>query len=481
MMTAASSLFVLLFVTVRHAHAYNLPTASMRSASSASTTPAILMQVGPSGLGKPAEGPQRKPKPLPENKSRSAEMLEEAKKEEEVEFDAALLAAAELARSPGALDAQREAGKQAAAAIKTLLEADDGSALAKVIASKGKTKPTGKLAKALKKPKGTMAVIGEGCLLQKTSLGGFDLNDAEYTSKEFRDGGAVSVSVKMTMETALSSDALAVTVAEQATAKGEFPSPLPAIVRGPLIDPLQLAEAAAGGAVGAVVPLALNGVDGTAALLEEASQLGLEAIVRVCTAEELESALTLEPSMLLIGDCTVQQAGELVEATPAKVITIADVPFLDVRGAWRLRDLQFNALLAGKSMLEVCIRDRVPPSAALKAILSKGSVKYGLGMQKGARARTRTHALARVFLCPCPASHRACSRRLAATLTTTHLGGGARRRSSGGIKRVPRLALHVIWRDWWTVASGEQAHVREAAGVATHAHGMHTIGTGARA
>ena len=31
----------------------------------------------------------------------------------------------------------------------------------------------------------------------------------------------------------------------------------------------------------------------------------------------------------------------------------------------------------------MCIRDRVPPSAVCKAILSKGSVKYGLGMQKG--------------------------------------------------------------------------------------------------
>ena len=48
-----------------------------------------------------------------------------------------------------------------------------------------------------------------------------------------------------------------------------------------------------------------------------------------------------------------------------------------------MRDLKFNALICGRSMLELCVRDRVPPTAILKAYASKGSVKYGLGMQKG--------------------------------------------------------------------------------------------------
>jgi len=64
-------------------------------------------------------------------------------------------------------------------------------------------------------------------------------------------------------------------------------------------------------------------------------------------------------------------------------VTVADLAFLDVRGAWKLRDAGFNAMIAGRSMLDVCVRDRVPPTAICKAILSKGSVKYGLGMQKG--------------------------------------------------------------------------------------------------
>lgn len=40
-------------------------------------------------------------------------------------------------------------------------------------------------------------------------------------------------------------------------------------------------------------------------------------------------------------------------------------------------------MIVGKTLLEVCARDRVPPAAVMKALLSKGSVKYGLGMNMG--------------------------------------------------------------------------------------------------
>jgi hypothetical protein len=52
-------------------------------------------------------------------------------------------------------------------------------------------------------------------------------------------------------------------------------------------------------------------------------------------------------------------------------------------GREQVRDAKFHAMLCGRSLLELCVRDRVPPTAILKAYASKGSVKYGLGMQKG--------------------------------------------------------------------------------------------------
>ena len=127
----------------------------------------------------------------------------------------------------------------------------------------------------------------------------------------------------------------------------------------------------------------LNGAEQTGMLMEAATQLGLESVVRVCSAEELSAAAELKPTMIAIGDCTLLQADELLAAVPADMLAIADIPTPDVRGAWKVRDLGFAGLISGKSMMDVCVRDRVPPSAITKAILSKGSVKYGLGMQKG--------------------------------------------------------------------------------------------------
>ena len=64
-------------------------------------------------------------------------------------------------------------------------------------------------------------------------------------------------------------------------------------------------------------------------------------------------------------------------------LILCDVELPDVRGAWAVRDEKFNAMICGKGLLEVCARDRIPPAAVIKAMNSKGSVKFGLGMQKG--------------------------------------------------------------------------------------------------
>ena len=98
---------------------------------------------------------------------------------------------------------------------------------------------------------------------------------------------------------------------------------------------------------------------------------------------EIASALSMQASMLCIGDCGIKRACELVQQIPDEVVSIADVAIPDVRDAWRLRDAGFNSFLASKSLFQICARDRAPPSAVIKAIKSKGSVKFGLGFQKG--------------------------------------------------------------------------------------------------
>lgn len=287
---------------------------------------------------------------------------------------------ADAARAPPALDAAR----QRAAAVVADLKAANFAPPPKA------TKVSEKLFKALKKPKGTMALIGEGSLQTTISLGGYDLNDPTYLSEQFRVSGAAAVCVRVggdsSFYTALDDKALEATVKEQAIAKGSFPGPLPVIARGEFVDPLQLAKLAADGADGVLLSVLLNGAEGTASLAEEARAFGLEPIFGVANAAELASALELGARIVSIGECALPEAEELLGSLKSdnpKVLAICDLYTRDVRGAWMARDLGFDAQIASDSILEVCSRDRCPPESVVKAMLMKGSYKYGLGMQKG--------------------------------------------------------------------------------------------------
>lgn len=319
------------------------------------------------------------------SKSFSAEILETAKDEEEEAFakEAAELAA--VARSPETIAAQRALAEAAVAALRERPE---------VAAVLEKTaKPSGKIAKALRKPSGSMALIGEGVNLgvgdtlgAVSMMGGYDMNDPSYLSGEFRKGGVSVVSGTMTYDFALTENDLAAVVKEQATAKGEFPGPCPVICRAPFIDPLQLAQASLDGAIGCVLPMVLHDKESMGELMASCEKLGMEALVRVNDAEQMAVAVELGAGIIVVGDISLPDATALVADLPKGkngVVTVADLRYLDVRGGWQVRDAGFNALFTGASMLEVCVRDRVPPTALCKAVLQKGSVKYGLGMQKG--------------------------------------------------------------------------------------------------
>lgn len=304
-----------------------------------------------------------------------AEQHQEAEELEDQELAEAALAAAAQLRSEEGLAAVRADAAEAVVALKAGLEA---GAFSPPSATHKNT-----LYKALKKPKGSMALIGEGSPQSAITLGGYDLNDPKYLSQQFRTAGATAICVRIGGEHELTPTAVKETAAEQDTAKGEFPGPLPIIARTNFIDGVQLAKVAADGAQSAMISLHLNGPEATKALMEAAESYGLEPVLRVANAEEVASALELGAKVLCFGDCSLPQAGELLADVPKDVRTICDVRVRDVRGAWKARDLGFNGLIVSDAVLEVCARDRVPPVAVVKAMLAKGSVKYGLGMQKG--------------------------------------------------------------------------------------------------
>jgi len=263
------------------------------------------------------------------------------------------------------------------------LFAGDSHPVAAALAKKGSLTTSTKFLRALKKPKGTMALIGEGATRTQATLGGYDLNDPLYLSSQFRESGCAGVCVGVGTERELSPDALAKTVEEQAAQKGEFPGPVAVMARGPFVDELQLAKLASQGAEAVLLDTILNGPEATAALALAATELGLQPVIRIGTEEELGAALDAGAAILCVGDCSLPQAAEMREKIPQDVIAICDVPVRDVRGAWMVRDMGYNALIVSDSLTDVCVRDRVPPVAVLKGMLSKGSVQYGLGMQKG--------------------------------------------------------------------------------------------------
>ncbi|KAL3932377.1 MAG: hypothetical protein SGPRY_000728 [Prymnesium sp.] len=296
--------------------------------------------------------------------SMRAEEHTAAEAEEEAALEKRQMEEAAAARSPAAIALVREQAESCAAKLR------EDEALVSLL-EKGGTAPTGKMAKMLKKPKGTMALIGEGVQLDVVSMGGYDLDDPVYLSCEFREGGCVALSVSTAERSTLRERALEETVREQESVRGDFPGPIPVIVRDDIVDPIQLAAAAAGGAKMCFLPMVLIGSEAIGGLMAEATRLGLDPIARVADDSELEAALAAGAKMVCIGDVAFSQAEELLSKLPADVISIADFEVRDVRGVWKVRDLGFNALIIGKSLMDICVRDRVPPAAVIKAMLSK--------------------------------------------------------------------------------------------------------------
>merc|ERR1719291_1679625 len=102
---------------------------------------------------------------------------------------------------------------------------------------------------------------------------------------------------------------------------------------------------------GVVLNFGLLGGEGTAALKAEAEAFGLDAVLRVADAAELAAAVSLDAKVVCMGDCSIPQALELLDAVPEGVLTVSDV-----RGAWKVRDAGYDALLLNDAMTSVCVR-----------------------------------------------------------------------------------------------------------------------------
>lgn len=328
------------------------------------------------GFGLGAKLPREELERVAKEGTDARKMLDAAKDEEASIFEEDTAEAAVYARSEEAIAANRALADAAVAELR-----DNAEVVEALQSRKGVV--DSEIAESLTKPKGTLAIIGNGMEVGEISLGGYDLEDPKYISSQFREGAAAVLMVNKLYARSFGPDALKLSVAEQETMRGEFPGPMPVVANMPVTDPLQFAQVALEGAKGVVLSLAIAGKDKASELWSAAQDLGLETIVRVTSAEELDTAIGLGAKIIAFGDMSLGEAQVLLPKVPEGTVTVADFPYLEVRGAWKVRDAGFNALVTGESLLRMVARDRCPPAAVCKSMLAKGSVAFGLGLQLG--------------------------------------------------------------------------------------------------
>jgi len=168
---------------------------------------------------------------------------------------------------------------------------------------------------------------------------------------------------------------------EQNTAKSSYPGPMPLIWHDMIVDEIQLAQASSYDAKGVLLSVGVLG-DELQSMATAAAEYGLEVIIEVKSVEELEIAKKMGASMVAVGGMNVDDGIALVAEIPDDIIKIFFLPVYDdkqlieAEDAWRLRDAGCNCIWASEVLFKFGFGDGEHTMTVLKAIKSKGSVKY---------------------------------------------------------------------------------------------------------
>lgn len=180
------------------------------------------------------------------------------------------------------------------------------------------------------------------------------ISDAIALSHEYCRGGASAISVLTDFakfggsldELKNVTDSIKIAYPEVATLKKDF-----------IIHPLQLAQAVETGAHAVLLIVAALG-ETIHLFIEQASQLGLETLVEVHTANELQ--LALEAGATVIGinhrnlktfETNLDLGKNLRPLIPSYVVTVAESGMKNERDAKRMKNLGFDAILVGESLM----------------------------------------------------------------------------------------------------------------------------------
>ena len=235
----------------------------------------------------------------------------------------------------------------------------------------------------------------------KMSAAEYEQPDATLVSDELRAAGANVFAINMESVAGGCEEAdLDAAVAEQATAKEDFPGPLPIVWMDAVVDEVQLARAAVGGAEAVTLNLETLGVDRCNELKSVAEdKYGLEALIvcapRAAGAEGLVPLMQqarddVKASVLVIGGVGFEaMASAVKEMKSDDLVLIARVDARDDQGleeaeeAWDLRDAGYDAVWVSDVLykfgsfsgnLFASSPDTI--TSVVKAMKSKASTKF---------------------------------------------------------------------------------------------------------
>jgi indole-3-glycerol phosphate synthase len=266
--------------------------------------------------------------------------------------------------------------------------------IVKRLAMEGSFEPKNTFYSALKKPNFTLSVIAE--IKRKSPSKGHigNIRDPAGLSRIYKEAGASAISVLTDWDGFGGTlDDLRKVYAAQQQYRETYPGPAPILRKDFIIDKVQIAEAAEAGASAVLLIVSALGTR-TKELLDATYALGLEALVEVHNAEEIDIAVQSGAKIIGINNrnlknfqVSLEHAIELRRLLPPEVVSVAESGISDPADAWLLRDEGFNAILVGEALVTAAERNnqgvgtyyQTPVNQAyglIRAFLSKSSRKY---------------------------------------------------------------------------------------------------------
>ncbi|PXF40177.1 Indole-3-glycerol phosphate synthase [Gracilariopsis chorda] len=278
-------------------------------------------------------------------------------------------------------------------ALKSQVSADSAHPIAKALETEVARKKA--FYNSLNLPKGSLTVIAE--IKRKSPSRGVigTIKDPAVLSRVYNEGGAGAISVLTDFEGfGGTMEDLIKVVKTQQRFKGNYPGPCPVLRKDFIIDEIQIAEAAVGGASAVLLIVAALGKDRTKQLLDATHAMGLDALVEVHDEDELQIALDVGADIVGVNNrdlrtfnVSLDTSFRLAPLIPEDVIKIAESGITDCLDAWKLRDAGFNAILVGETLVtayEGSAMDSTSYSIGynqakgiIKAFKAKGSVEFG--------------------------------------------------------------------------------------------------------